>query len=378
MTGSTTSPARPSRPPQNIQALTKLAEWGKAGYFNKDYNAVGYDQAAAEFAKGKGLFFVGGNWETAIIKKGLGTDAGMINMPPGESGKHVGVGATSGPWHISAKTKYPDVAAAWLNYIHSSPEAVDMMYKALQIPAIAGTTPPADDPFLGEVTASWQQLVSDGGLTLYADWASPSMYDTLAKYYQEAMAGKTSPEDAAKAIQADWSKFDASCRPVERRPRRARSDRPPREPCLPGRRAPAPPDGPGAGRAAQRRVALHPARASPSSSCSRSPAAARGMAVAVRVGRPHGRQVRRPRQLLAGAVRPRRAHRLRARAVLIIYYSLVPVVLGLALTGFMTRHTVRGFTFFRTVLFLPQMIAGVVIAQAFVWFYAEEGPFNAA
>ena len=105
--------------PQNIQALTKLAEWGKAGYFNKDYNAVGYDQAAAEFAKGKGLFFVGGNWETAIIKAGLGADAGMINMPPGESGKHVGVGATSGPWHISAKTKYPDVAAAWLNYIHS-------------------------------------------------------------------------------------------------------------------------------------------------------------------------------------------------------------------------------------------------------------------
>ena len=38
----------------------------------------------------------------------------------------------------------------------------------------------------------------------------------------------------------------------------------------------------------------------------------------------------------------------------------------------------RGFTFFRTVLFLPQMIAGVVIAQAFVWFYAEDGPFNAA
>ena len=134
----------------------------------------------------------------------------MINMPPGESGKHVGVGATSGPWHISAKTKYPDVAAAWLNYIHSSPEAVDMMYKAAADPGHRGhRRRPADDPFLGEVTASWQQLVGDGGLTLYADWASPSMYDTLAKYYQEAMAGKTSPEDMAKAIQADWTKFDA-------------------------------------------------------------------------------------------------------------------------------------------------------------------------
>ena len=121
------------------------------------------------------------------------------------------------------------------------------MYKALQIPAIAGTAPPADDPFLGEVTASWQQLVADGGLTLYADWASPSMYDTLAKYYQEAMAGKTSPADAAKAIQADWSKFDAhDCRRVERRTRRARDDRPPRERSLPGRRRRAAATAPGA------------------------------------------------------------------------------------------------------------------------------------
>jgi len=61
---------------------------------------------------------------------------------------------------------------------------------------------------------------------------------------------------------------------------------------------------------------------------------------------------------------------------LIIWYSVLPVALGLVLTGVMTRHLVRGFTFFRTVLFLPQMIAGVVIAQAFVWFYAENGPFN--
>lgn len=62
---------------------------------------------------------------------------------------------------------------------------------------------------------------------------------------------------------------------------------------------------------------------------------------------------------------------------LIIWYSVIPVGLGLAITGFMTRYPVRGFTFFRTVLFLPQTIAGVVIAQAFVWFYAEDGPFNA-
>jgi raffinose/stachyose/melibiose transport system permease protein len=64
-------------------------------------------------------------------------------------------------------------------------------------------------------------------------------------------------------------------------------------------------------------------------------------------------------------------------AELIVFYALLPVVLGLLLTALLTRHPVRGFTFFRTALFLPQMIAGVVVAQAWVWIYAGDGPLNA-
>ena len=63
-------------------------------------------------------------------------------------------------------------------------------------------------------------------------------------------------------------------------------------------------------------------------------------------------------------------------AELIVFYALLPVALGLLLTALLTRHPVRGFTFFRTALFLPQMIAGVVVAQAWVWLYADNGPLN--
>ncbi len=62
--------------------------------------------------------------------------------------------------------------------------------------------------------------------------------------------------------------------------------------------------------------------------------------------------------------------------VLILFYAVLPVILGLALTAALTRHPVRGFRFFRTALFLPQLIAGVVIAQAFVWVYDANGPLN--
>lgn len=63
-------------------------------------------------------------------------------------------------------------------------------------------------------------------------------------------------------------------------------------------------------------------------------------------------------------------------AVLIVYYAVLPVIIGLLLTAALTRTTIRGFRFFRTTLFLPQLIAGVVIAQAWTWIYASEGPLN--
>jgi raffinose/stachyose/melibiose transport system permease protein len=65
-------------------------------------------------------------------------------------------------------------------------------------------------------------------------------------------------------------------------------------------------------------------------------------------------------------------------AMLIGFYAVIPVALGLALTAALTRHPVRGFRFFRTALFLPQLIAGVVIAQAWTWIYDENGPLNRA
>jgi len=62
--------------------------------------------------------------------------------------------------------------------------------------------------------------------------------------------------------------------------------------------------------------------------------------------------------------------------ILILFYAVVPIVIGLALTAALTRHPVRGFRFFRTALFLPQLVAGVVIAQAWTWIYDENGPLN--
>jgi raffinose/stachyose/melibiose transport system permease protein len=48
--------------------------------------------------------------------------------------------------------------------------------------------------------------------------------------------------------------------------------------------------------------------------------------------------------------------------VLLFFYALLPVAIGLVLAGLIARARVRALTAFRTILFLPQVIAMVVVA----------------
>jgi raffinose/stachyose/melibiose transport system permease protein len=62
--------------------------------------------------------------------------------------------------------------------------------------------------------------------------------------------------------------------------------------------------------------------------------------------------------------------------VFIIFYSFLPIVIGLGLAGLISRVKVRGLTVYRAVLFLPQILAMTVVAVAWRWVYAPDGPLN--
>jgi len=62
--------------------------------------------------------------------------------------------------------------------------------------------------------------------------------------------------------------------------------------------------------------------------------------------------------------------------VLVVFFSLLPVTLGLFLAAAMSRTQVRGASFFRTVVFLPQVIALTVVAVAWRQIYEPRGPLN--
>ncbi|MFI6318200.1 carbohydrate ABC transporter permease [Nonomuraea sp. NPDC050556] len=62
--------------------------------------------------------------------------------------------------------------------------------------------------------------------------------------------------------------------------------------------------------------------------------------------------------------------------VLIAFFALLPVAIGLVLAAVLNHAKVRGLGFFRTVVFLPQVVAMVVVAVAWRQVYAPDGTLN--
>jgi raffinose/stachyose/melibiose transport system substrate-binding protein len=192
----------------NLKSLQKLKEWADKGYFGKAdaYNARAESDAGVAFGKGQGALLIAGNWQAATVRDGLGDDAEFFNMPPGDSGKHVNIGSSGFPMHISAKTKQPDLAAAYLDWIAGKPAAQELV-DTQQVPAATDATAQPSDPLAKEVKTGWDQLVQDGGLTWYPDWSSPTMLATMGQTFQEMLAGRSSPQDVASKIQKDWEAY---------------------------------------------------------------------------------------------------------------------------------------------------------------------------
>lgn len=63
--------------------------------------------------------------------------------------------------------------------------------------------------------------------------------------------------------------------------------------------------------------------------------------------------------------------------VFIIFYSIIPILIGLFLTSLMTRRPLRGMAFYRAGLFVPQVISMVVVGVVWRWIYNPAfGPLN--
>ena len=63
--------------------------------------------------------------------------------------------------------------------------------------------------------------------------------------------------------------------------------------------------------------------------------------------------------------------------VFVIFFSIIPILIGLFLASLLSRRPIPGFAFFRTALFLPQVISMVVVGVIWRWMFNPTfGPIN--
>lgn len=186
------------------QAADAFVAWKDAGYFPDGVNGIGWDDSVGAFSNGEGVFLIGGNWNTATLEETMGDNVGYFATPVGPSGIVGGTAALALPWHITSKAEHPDLGAAFINLMMSEDFAGEL--------AAVGRVPARDadieiDGLLADVTAGAAAVIADEGVTLYADWTTDTMFDTLTAKTQELLGGQITGAEYLEDVQADWDAF---------------------------------------------------------------------------------------------------------------------------------------------------------------------------
>jgi raffinose/stachyose/melibiose transport system substrate-binding protein len=195
----------------HVQAGNDFRAWMEKGYYNEDALATSFNDAVARFGKGEGVFYIGGTWALGDIYKAMADNAGFMLYPVGDSGKHAAVGGYSLPFVISSKTRYPDCAASFVNFITQSPDAIAAQIAAGRpSSALAGANATIDNPLLKQMADEYARLNADNGLFTWEDWPTPTMGTLMMAQSQLLLGGQMTSEAYAKAVQDNWDEYMAS------------------------------------------------------------------------------------------------------------------------------------------------------------------------
>ncbi len=196
--------------PENTAAAKTLVDWVNKGYFESGFNGEGYDPAWQAFSKGKGAFLIAGTWLQADLQDAMGSDVGFM-LPPGDSAdaSPVATGGTGLPFAITNKSKNPDAAAAYINFITDA-HAMNVLTETGNLPVADTADQSVGGGLQADVFTSFGTAVQDDGLVPYLDYATPTMYDTLGAALQDLLAKKATPQQFLDTLEKDYSDFATS------------------------------------------------------------------------------------------------------------------------------------------------------------------------
>lgn len=188
------------------QAAETVKKWADDGWLTPNYEGIQYADAVDAFMTGQGAFrfeYTG----SLPFTEAQRAEYGYVQLPQTSTGEVVGTGASTA-MAISAKSKHPDAAAAFLDFL-AGPEVAQIVADHGLIPLLHKVTVPTGNPVFASEVAGQQALDAADGYVPYFDWSTPSMLDTMGTQVQLLLAGKATPEQLTTAGQKDYDAFQA-------------------------------------------------------------------------------------------------------------------------------------------------------------------------
>ncbi len=186
----------------NLEAAKKLVEWVKAGYFPEGFEGMDYDnQTFNGFVNQQAAMWITGSWQTPNLVPQVGEEpVGFFVFPPAEEGKApLSIGGIGIAYGISAKTKNPDVAAKYIDFL-TTPEVAEMVLQLGLLPAVAVDPALLEEGTLtADTVTGWNTISEANAVGHYLDWAVP--LDDIVAALQELMAEQITPEEFVAKVE---------------------------------------------------------------------------------------------------------------------------------------------------------------------------------
>jgi raffinose/stachyose/melibiose transport system substrate-binding protein len=187
------------------KAAQQVIDWAKAGYLPASANATADSDAQASFANGKSAYLITGNWAASTIAKSMGDNVGFFLLPPATAGGAPVASGASVAYSISARTKHPNEAAAFLDFMRS-PQAATIQFDTGFMPVNSRTTVGATG-VLADIATAFKTVVDANGIVPFPDFAAPNMIDRLTTGVQGLLSNRTSPDQFLVSLQESWTQY---------------------------------------------------------------------------------------------------------------------------------------------------------------------------
>jgi raffinose/stachyose/melibiose transport system substrate-binding protein len=195
--------------PSNREAAQHLAGWIRAGYFDRDANAMDYSKMMGKFLAGDGLFMFNGDWESGNLDKAMSGKAGFFTLPSAKNGKAATMSAPL-TYGIAANAKHADCAAVFLDWVATNPDArriaVEIGGSHPMGPADAPMPPVKQGSVTAETLAAGARISQDNGAMDFIANANGSIYaKSWTPQLQKLFAGEQTPQGLLQSVQTDYA-----------------------------------------------------------------------------------------------------------------------------------------------------------------------------